>query len=85
MLACVTPWPTCVFNTLTRADLPAYLMPAPHLPHARRQQEHQEAGRRHHRCACPPSDVLGRLKQSHAGVGDEESEEEEDDKGESEG
>ena len=35
----------------------AYL-PAPDLPHARRQQEHQEAGRRHHRCAYHPADVL---------------------------
>ena len=77
-------------------------MPAPHVPHARRQQEHQEAGRRHHRCAYPPSDVLGKnppplpshrcayppsdvlrcLRQFHAGLGDEESDEEEDDKGE---
>ena len=58
------------------------LMPAPHVPHARRQQEHQEAGRRHHRCAYPPSDVLRCLRQFHAGLGDEESDEEEDDKGE---
>ena len=33
----------------------------PNLPHARQEQEDQEAGGRHHRCACHPADGLGKV------------------------
>jgi hypothetical protein len=44
---------SCVANVL----LP---VPMPNLPHARQEQEDQEAGGRHHRCACHPADGLGK-------------------------
>ena len=34
---------------------------APDIPLARQEQERQEAGRRYHRSACHPADVLGNL------------------------